>query len=87
LGGHLIEFIGLPIDLEHNVARGGFDHAHDTFHQRTFAVAIGPQERHSLSVGNLHAHALQCSDRPVASVHVIDGEFNRQGKPFARQDF
>ena len=66
------QIVARSIDVQHDRSRLGFDHAHDAFHERALAVAVGAQQHHRLSLIEFERHAHEGAHRAVAGVDGLD---------------
>ena len=71
----------LPVDLGDDAAGARPHHAHDAFHQRALAVAVGAEQHHGLAAGDGQRHVLQHAHRAVGGVDALDGEAIGQDRP------
>ena len=49
LGSHADQVVLLAVDFRDDAAGDGLNDAHDAFHQRAFAVAVGAEQGHRLA--------------------------------------
>ena len=81
LGPHADQVVLLAVDFRDDAAGDRPHDAHDAFHQRAFAVAVGAEQRHRLAGVHRHRDVLDHPHRAVGGVHVFDGEATGQDKP------
>ena len=79
--------MGGAVHFQLDAALTGFDHAHDTLHERTFAIAIGAQQGNCLAIFNAERHAMQSAHSAIACIDIFNDEFSRQGRPFVLLGF
>ena len=69
------------VDLGDDAAGARPDHAHDAFHQRRLAVAVGAEQHHGLAAADLEGDVVDHAHRAVGGVNAGDGEAASQGRP------
>ena len=75
------QIVLLAVDLGDDRSGARPHHAHDTFHQRRLAVAVGAEQHDGLAVVHLDRHVLDDADRAVAGMNAAYGDAVSQGRP------
>ena len=75
------QIVLLAVDLGHDRSGARPHHAHDAFHQRRLAVAVGAEQHDGLAVAHLDRHVLDDADRAVAGMNAAYGDAVSQGRP------
>ena len=86
LGVQADQIVLLAVDLGDDAAGGRAHDAHDAFHQRALAVAVGAEQRHRLAGVDRHRDVLDHPHRAVGGVHVLDGDATGQDTPSPLRD-
>src|SRR5256886_691029 len=74
------QVMGFSIQVETDRAARGADHAHDAFHERALAVAVGAEQRHGFALPDSNRHAVERAHRAVSGVYCRDPQLKRQGR-------
>src|SRR6185295_15041727 len=74
------QIVLLAIDLRDDRSGAWPHHAHDAFHQRRLAVAVGAEQYGGLTVAHLERHVLDDADRAVAGMNAAYGDAVSQGR-------
>jgi hypothetical protein len=64
--------MGLPIELQLNGTASWTHHAHDAFHERALAIAIGAQQGHGLALADVQADAVKRLHRTIVGGNIVD---------------
>jgi hypothetical protein len=81
LGSHSDQVMLLAVDFRDDAAFVRAHDAHDAFHQRAFAVAIGAEQSHGLAGLDADRHVMDHAHRAIGGVYVFDGEATGQDTP------
>ena len=81
LGGAADQIVMHAVDFGDDRAVARPHHAHDAFHQRRLAVAVGAEQHHGLAAADRERNVLDHAHRAVGGVDAADGEATGQDKP------
>ena len=85
-GGAADEVVALAVDLGGDAAGARAHDAHDAFHQRALAVAVGAEQHHRFAAADGERHVLEHAHGAVGGVDPLDGEAIGQGRPSPLRD-
>ena len=81
LGGAADQIVVDAVDLGDDRALARPHHAHDAFHQRRLAVAVGAEQHDGLAAADLDRHIIDHAHRAIGGVNAGDGEATGQDTP------
>src|SRR5439155_1285569 len=88
LGRQARQVMGFSIQVETDRAARGADHAHDAFHERALAVAVGAEQRHGFALLDSDRHAMARASSSLRSStweSRFDGESAFSAIPICRR--
>src|SRR6266850_4936957 len=74
------QIVGFSVQIETDRTARRAHHAHDAFHERALAVAVGPQQRDRLTLKDAHGNTMQRAHRAVSGIDSGDSQIKRQGR-------